>query len=99
MLQVEAVVIPHCKPLIRKDYQSFAKKCAQNVVTRRAMVNTIGRILTDEVQAMCSQKFDSILRRKCKESLVKFQFETIISEPQCQASSSSKTKTPRSNYS
>ena len=29
---------------------------------------------------MCSQRFDSVLRTKCKESMLKFKFGTIISE-------------------
>ena len=94
-----------CKSLIRKNYPSFAKKCVQNVVSRKALVKIIGRTLTTEVAAMCSQRFDSILRTKCKESMLKFKFRTIISELQNQAptllallQSCLKTKSLRANH-
>ena len=50
-----------CKSLVRRNYQSFAKKCVQNVVSRKALVKIVGRTLTKEVAAMCSKKFNSIL--------------------------------------
>ncbi len=74
-----------CKSLVRRNYQSFATKCVQNVVSRKALVKTIGRMLNKEVAALCSLKFDSILRTKCKESMLKFKFGTIIKELQSQA--------------
>ena len=79
--------------------------CVQNKATRKAMVKTIGRILSREVAAMCSDKFDSILRTKCKKSMMKFKFEAIIGELQDQAptllallQTLLKTRTPRANY-
>ncbi len=93
-----------CKSLVRRNYQSFATKCVQNVVSRKALVKTIGRMLNKEVAALCSLKFDSILRTKCKESMLKFKFGTIIKELQSQAptllillQNCLKTRTPRAN--
>ena len=51
-----------CKSLVRRNYQSFAKKCVQNVVSRKALVKIVGCTLTKEVAAMCLRKFNSILR-------------------------------------
>ena len=55
---------------------------------------------------MCSESFNSILRTKSKESMMKFSFKTIIGELQDQAptllallQSCLKTKTPRANSS
>ena len=65
-----------CKSLVRRNYQSFAKKCVQNVVGRKALVKIVGRTLTKEVAAMCSKKFNSLLRAKDNESMLKFKFGT-----------------------
>ena len=93
-----------CKSLVRRNYQSFAKKCVQNVVSRKALVKTVGRTLTKEVAAMCSRKFNSLLRPKDNESMLKFKFGTVMSELRNQAptlltllQSCMKTRTPRAN--
>lgn len=95
-----------CKPLIRKNFPTFAKKCVQNTTTRKAMVKTMGRILNKEVARMCSNKFNSVLKSKTKESLEKFEIDIVIKELACQAptllsllKSCLKTKTLRSNSS
>ena len=76
----------------------------QNVVSRKALVKIVGRTLTKEVAAMCSRKFNSILRAKDNESMLKFKFGTVMSELRNQAptlltllQSCMKTRTPRAN--
>ena len=49
----------------------------QNVVSRKALVKIVGRTLTKEVAAMCSKMFNSILRAKDNESMLKFKFGTV----------------------
>ena len=94
-----------CKSLVRRNYQSFAKKCVQNVVSRKTLVKIVGCTLTKEVAAMCSKKFNSLLRAKDNESMLKFKFGTVMSELRNQAptlltllQSCMKTRTPRANY-
>lgn len=93
-----------CKSLVRRNYQSFAQKSVQNVVSRKALVKIVGRTLTKEVAAMCSKKFNSILRAKNRDSMLKFKFRTVLIELKNQAptllsllQSCMKTKTPRVN--
>ena len=76
----------------------------QNVVSRKALVKIVGRALTKEVAAMCSRKFNSILRAKDNESMLTFKFGTVMSELRNQAptlltllQSCMKTRTPRAN--
>ncbi len=78
----------------------------QNVVSRKALVKIVGRTLTKEAAAMCSKKFNSILREKDRDSMLKFKFRTVIIELKNQAptlhsllQSCMKTKTPRVNCS
>ena len=52
----------------------------QNVVSRKALVKIVGCTLTKEVVAMCSKKFNYILRANDKESMLKFKFGTVMSE-------------------
>ena len=77
----------------------------QNVVSRKALVKIVGRTLTKEVAAMCSKKFNSLLRSKDNESMLKFKFGTVMSELRNQAptlltllQSCMKTRTPRVKY-
>lgn len=95
-----------CKPLIRRHFQSFAKKSVQNPTARKAVVNSIGSILNKEVTAMCSNKFPSVMRCKPKQISVNINFTSIIKELESQAptllsimKSCLKTKTPRGNVS
>lgn len=74
-----------CKPLIRKNYTSFAKRCVQNVTTKKVMVKSIARILEKEVTAMCSDKFNSILKTKSKDSLENFEVRSVMNELTSQA--------------
>ena len=91
------------KPLVRRNYQSFAKY-VQNVVSRKSLVKIVGCTLTKEVVAMCSRKFNSILRAKDSESMLKVKFGTVMSELRNQAptlltllQSCMKTRTPHAN--
>ena len=76
----------------------------QNVVSRKALVKIVGCTLTKEVVAMCSKKFNYILRANNKESMLKFKFGTVMSELRNQAptlltllQSCMKTRTPHAN--
>ena len=57
-----------CRPLVNFFYNSFASKCTKRAAIKNAMV-VLGRILQNEVAAMCSDNFESILRLKIKDSV------------------------------
>lgn len=93
-----------CKPLLRRNFPSFAKKCTQNVTTRKAMIKSLSSILKKEVAALCSNTFPSVMRCKPKQISVDFGFKSLLKELSCQAptllellKSCLKTKTPRVN--
>lgn len=95
-----------CKPLIRRNFGSFATKCIQNRTTKQAMIKTIGGVLNKEISALCSKKVQSILKGKSKESFEKFEVNAFVKELKCRAptllsilTSCLKTKTPRLNCS
>ena len=57
------------RPLVKKNYNSFASKCMKRAAIKNAMVVSMGRILQNQVAAMCSDNFESILRLKTKDSV------------------------------
>lgn len=62
-----------CKPLIRKNYTSFAIHCVKrNPGTKQAIVGIIGQVLCNEVAAICSDSFNSITRQKSIDTLKNF---------------------------
>ena len=58
-----------CRPFVNKIYNSFASKCMKRAAIKNAMVVSMGRILRNEVAAMCSDNFESILSLKTKDSV------------------------------
>ena len=52
-----------CKPLIRKNFQSFSSECSQNMFTKQAMVKTVSRSVKQEIAAVCSDKFPSVFKK------------------------------------
>ncbi len=61
-----------CKPLIRRNFQSFSIKCFENVVTRKA--------IRQEVAAICSDNYSTVMRDKNSEALIEIDFAKIIEE-------------------
>lgn len=93
-----------CRPLIRKNYQSFSNQCAQNACTRKAMIKTVSCILSREIAGICSDKHHSVVRSKSIEVLSSFDCKEIIDELCSHAPTllsllraCLKTKAPRSN--
>lgn len=69
-----------CKPLIRRNFQSFSIKCFENVVTRKAIIKKICGMLRQEVSAICSDNYSTVMRDKNSEALIEFDFAKIIEE-------------------
>lgn len=96
-----------CKPLIRKSYRSFAVHSLRgNKRTRAAIVKEVGRELRQEVAAICSDTFKSVMRQKSKAAIKKFHHTsvTLMRELETKAptllsllKSCMKTRKPRSN--
>ncbi len=63
-----------CKPLIRRNFQSFSIKCFENVVTRKAIIKKICGMLRQEVAAICSDNYSTVMRDKNSEALIEFDF-------------------------
>ena len=92
-----------CKPLIRRNFGSFAIKCVQNRTTKQAMIKNHRRNFEQGNIGLCSKKVQSILKGKSKESFEKFQVNAFVKELKCTLlsilTSCLKTKTPRLNCS
>ncbi len=69
-----------CKPLIRRNFQSFSIKCFENIVTRKAIIKKICGMLRQEVSAICSDNYSTVMRDKNSEALIEFDFAKIIEE-------------------
>ncbi len=63
-----------CKPLVRRNFQSFSIKCFENVVTRKAIIKKICGMLRQEVAAICSDNYSTVMRDKNSEALIEFDF-------------------------
>ena len=74
-----------CKPLIRRNYQSFAAKCVKSKCTQSAIIKEICQLVRKDVERICSDKVDSILRCASKESLKEFQLDILIHQFKDQA--------------
>lgn len=92
-----------CKPLIRKNYTSFARYCVKNQRTKKALIKTLGRELNIEISFLCSDK-SSILYKFSKQSLMNFKFTAVTKELERKTPilysllrSCTKTPKPRSN--
>ena len=92
-----------CRPIVRKNYQSFSNQCAQNA-TRKAIIKTVSCIISREIAAICSDKHHSVVHSKSIEVLSSFDCKEIIDELYSHAPTllsllraCLKTRVPRSN--
>lgn len=71
-----------CRPLIRKNYKSFAVNCLRNKTTKKDVVECIGLELRSEVAAICSDRFNSITTQKSKSAIKNFShtYKSLLDE-------------------
>lgn len=61
-----------CRPLIRRNYRSFAATAIRNHLTRNALLNHFGQMLQNEVSSLCSSRAQSVIGRSPKNVLLDF---------------------------
>ncbi len=61
-----------CRPLIRRNYRSFAATAIRNYLTRNALLNHFGQMLQNEVSSLCSSRAQSVIGRSPKNVLLDF---------------------------
>jgi hypothetical protein len=84
------------------SYEAIARRCLNNSDIRKYVVHGIGRILRQEIAALCSDKVKSILRDKSNTALKAFKWkqledEMITHSPTLLSILRSCTTVPRSN--
>lgn len=68
-----------CKPLVRHSFNSFAiESVKRNKSTRDAIVKVLGQILHNEIASLCSDDFDSIMKKKEVNYLKNFENITAV---------------------
>lgn len=58
----------------------MAKSVLSYPVYRREIILTLGKLIREEVKAMCSEKADSILRKNDPSSLEHFSWDNVVQE-------------------
>ena len=81
---VSFVLTPSCKRLgklvARGSRVSIANECFQDPELRKFIISKVGTIIRDELQTMCSNQFNSILRSQDPDDMAKFRCKKVISE-------------------
>ena len=94
-----------CRPLIRRNYRSFAVTTFKNHSARKAVLKVMGQTLRNEVASLCSTKSRSVLAQSPKK-IIDFQgvVDGLMAEMESRAPTllsllqwASQTKRPRSN--
>ena len=77
-----------CRPLIRRNFSSFAATTMKSGASRQAIVKMVGRMLQKEVASLCSNKSESVLGKKPSNEMGNFidLINAIIKELQFRAS-------------
>ena len=61
-----------CRPLITRNFNSFAATMMKSGTSRQAIVKMVGRMLQKEVASQCSNKSESVLGKKASNEVVFF---------------------------
>ena len=59
---------------------SIANECFQDPELRKFIISKVGTIICDELQTMCSNQFNSILRSQEPDDMTKFRCKKVISK-------------------
>lgn len=63
---------PICKPLIRRNFNSFAVSTLKNSACKKAILKVLGQMLQKEISSLCSTKSKSVLAQKPKDLFTDF---------------------------
>ena len=76
-----------CRPLIRRNFSSFATTAMKNGATRQAIIKMLGRRLQNLVASLCSIKSKSVFGKKSSDGMGNFidTIKTVMEEMQLRA--------------
>ncbi len=90
--------------MARKSNKSIALGALQDEVTKKYILKMIGKQLAKEIQVMCSEEVNSVMKSQDPEVLKQFGWDTLLSELSKFAPilkglllSATKTRAPRAN--